>query len=94
MIEYLLIAVAFLIFVGVPAVRAGSRRHQRELTRNDNPYNATDPNSSTWSFGDSSSSRSDSGSCGSESYSLRKVRCVCSRVRSSSLNENMTACCS
>jgi len=67
MIEYLLIAVAFLIFVGVPAVRAGSRRHQRELTRNDNPYNATDPNSSTWSFGDSSSSRSDSGSCGSDS---------------------------
>ena len=67
MVEYLLIAVAFLILIGVPAVRAGSRR-QQQGTRNDTSYSATDSSGSTWSFGDSSSG-SDSGSCGSESSS-------------------------
>ena len=67
MIEYLLLAVAFLIVVGVPAVRAGSRRHPQHSARTDTSYNSTDSSGSTWSFGDSSSSRSDSGSCGGDS---------------------------
>ena len=68
MFEYLLIAVAFLVLIGVPAVRAGSRR-QQQVTRNDNSYNATDSSGSIWSFGDSSTPGSDSGSCSSDSSS-------------------------
>jgi len=69
MMEYLLIAAAVLIAIGVPIIRAGSRRQPQQATRNDNSYTPTDSGGSVWSFGDSSASGSDSGSCSSDSSS-------------------------
>lgn len=68
MVEYLLIAAAVLIAIGVPTLRAGSRRSPQQTTRNDNSY-TPDSGGSVWSFGDSSTSSADSGSCSSDSSS-------------------------